>query len=248
MSETMEARPAGVVEINNKLYMPDARGGYVPLELVKPQHQLEDQAVRTVISYALELSAQIARFKGHTFDDLSALDELLAEQYQVKRGGQKGNRTYQTHDGLMKIQVAMADQIDFGPELQQAKALIDECLKEWTDDGRAEIRAIVLRAFKVEKEGQINKAELFALLRLEIEDPRWKSAMAAIHDAIRITGAKQYFRFYTRPTPADRWTAVTIDLAQAPAASEPARNAWKEIAENAERHALKPVQFVMRDQ
>lgn len=215
MNDTAQVTPAGVVEINGKQYMPDARGGYVPLELVKPQHALEDQAVRNIMAHARALSAQIARFKGHTFDDLSALDDLLADQYQVRRGGQKGNRTYMSHDGLEKIQVAMADQIDFGPELQQAKALIDECLKEWTDDGRAEIRAIVLRAFKVEKEGQINKAELFALLRLEIKDPRWLNAMAAIHDAIRVTGSKQYFRFYERSSPTAKFTAVTIDLAQA---------------------------------
>lgn len=216
MSEVMDIpATAGVVTINGKDYMPDARGGFTPVELVKPQHALEDQAVRKIMDYAKQLSAQIARFKGHTFDDLSALDALLAEEYQVKRGGRKGNRTYMSHDGLMKVQVAIADQIDFGPELQQAKALIDECLVEWTDEGRAEIRAIVLRAFNVEKEGQINKAELFALLRLQIEDERWKSAMAAVHDAIRITGSKQYFRFYERQDAAGRWQAVTIDLAQA---------------------------------
>jgi len=216
MIEVPEAAPSeGVVTINGKEYMPDARGGFVPVEMVKPQHQIEDQAVREIMRHARTLSAQIGRFKGHTFDDLSALDALLAENYKVKRGGQKGNRTYMTHDGLNKVQVAVADQIDFGPELQQAKALIDECLKEWTDDGRAEIRAIVLRAFKVEKEGQINKAELFSLLRLQITDERWKSAMDAIHDAIRITGSKQYFRFYERPTTTARWSAVTIDLAQA---------------------------------
>jgi Protein of unknown function (DUF3164) len=211
----MTTAETGFVVINGKNYMPDARGGFTPVEMIKPEHRLEDQAVRTIMDFARSLSAQIGRFKGHTFDDLSALDALLAEKYGVKRGGQKGNRTYMTHDGLNKVQVAVADQIEFGPELQQAKLLLDECLLEWTDDGRAEIRAIVLRAFKVEKEGQINKAELFALLRLNIEDARWKRAMEAIHDAIRVTGSKQYFRFYERPTTSARWSSVTIDLAQA---------------------------------
>jgi hypothetical protein len=207
--------PEGVVEINGKQYLPDARGGFVPLEIVKPQHKLEDEMVRKVIGHARDLSAQIARFKGHTFDDLSGLDDVLAQEYEVKRGGRKGNRTYQTVDGLLKVQVQVADLIDFGPELQQAKTLIDECLVEWTGEGRAEIRAIVMRAFKVEKEGQIDKAELFALRRLEIDDPRWVNAMAAIGDAIRVTGSKQYFRFYERENPAARWKPVTIDLAQA---------------------------------
>jgi hypothetical protein len=216
MSEIMD-RPAesGIVVIGGKEYMPDARGGFTPVELIKPQHALEDQAVRKIMEFARSLSAQIARFKGHTFDDLSALDALLADKYEVKRGGTKGNRTYQQHDGLAKVQVQVADQIAFGPELQQAKTLIDECLVEWTDDGRAEIRAIIMRAFKVEKEGQINKAELYSLLRLDIADERWLRAMEAIHDAIRITGSKQYIRFYERPTATARWTAVTIDLAQA---------------------------------
>lgn len=214
-ADVTTTRPEGAIEIQGKLYMPDARGGFTPLELVKPQHALEDEMVRKIMGHARELNGRIGRFKGHVFDDLSGLDALLAQQYQVKRGGKKGNRTYMTHDGLQKVQVAMADLIDFGPELQQAKSLIDECLVEWTDEGRVEIRELVLRAFNVDKAGQINKAYLFDLLRLEITDERWVRAKAAIHDAIRVVGAKLYYRFYERSEPTGRWQAVTIDLAQA---------------------------------
>lgn len=214
--ETDETKlPDGVVEIHGKQYLPDARGGFTPVESVKPQHKLEDEMVRKVMGYALDLSAQIARFKGHVFDDLSGLDALLAQEYQVRRGGKKGNRTYQTHDGLLKVQVQVADLIDFGPELQQAKALIDECLVEWSAEGRDEIRALVNQAFKVEKASQIDKAALLALRRLNIGDERWNRAMAAIGDAIRITGSKQYIRFYERESATARWGSITIDLAQA---------------------------------
>lgn len=204
----------GTVVIGGKTYLPNAVGGFDPIEMVKPARRLEDEMVRKVLGHARDLSAQIGRFKGHVYDDLSGLDALLAQEYQVKRGGRKGNRTYTSNDGLGKVQVQMADLIEFGPELQAAKSLIDECLVEWTDEGRAEVRAIVLRAFKVEKEGQINKAELFGLLRLDITDARWLRAMQAIHDAIRIVGSKQYFRFYERPDVMARWRAITIDLAQ----------------------------------
>lgn len=207
--------PDGVVIINGSEFMPDARGHYVPIEAVKPQHKLEDEMVRKVIGFAQDLSAQIARFKGHTYEDLGELDELLAQEYGVRRGGRKGNRTYQTHDGLLKVQVQVADLISFGPELQQAKALIDECLVEWTDEGRAEIKAIVLRAFNVDKEGQINKAELFSLLRLDIADARWQEAMRAIRDGIRVVGSKLYYRFYERPDLTKRWQAISLDLAKA---------------------------------
>ncbi len=71
------------------------------------------------------------------------------------------------------------------------------------------------RVFNVEKAGQINKAELFSLLRMDIEDERWKRGMVAIRDAIRVTGTKEYVRFYKRARPQDRFEPVVIDLAAA---------------------------------
>jgi hypothetical protein len=195
-------------------YLADAKGRLVPRELVKPQALLEDEVVRKVIGHARELSAQIGRFRGHTMTDLGELDALLAQEYGAPRGGPKGNRTYQSFDGCLRVQVQVADFIDFGPELQVAKALIDECLTEWSAESRPEIRAIVTRAFNTDREGQINRAEIFMLLRLDIEDPRWRRAMEAVRDAMRVTGSKEYVRFYERPNPNAGWVPVTIDLAK----------------------------------
>ncbi|QDY99083.1 DUF3164 family protein [Nitratireductor mangrovi] len=211
----LEERPSGEVVVNGKTYMPDAKGNLVPVETIKAAHRLEDETVRKVIGYAAELSAQIARFKAHTFDDLSAFEALLAQEYEAAKGGRKGNKTFMTFDGLMKVQVQVQDTIDFGPQLQTAKALIDECLNEWSADSRPEIRAIVTRAFNTDKEGQINRAEIFMLLRLEIEDERWGRAMEAIRAAMRVVGSKTYVRCYRRPAIDAAWEAITIDLAKA---------------------------------
>lgn len=212
----LEERPeAGVTLINGKPYMADAKGGFVPVEMVKPVEKLEDETVRKIMAYARDLSAQVARFKGHTFDDLGAFEALLAQEYGAAKGGAKGNKTFMTFDGCQKIQVQVADTIDFGAQLQIAKALIDECLTEWAADSRPEIRAIVTRAFNTDKEGQINRAAIFMLLRLDIEDERWQRAMAAIRDAMRVVGSKIYVRCYERDRPDGEWRAVTIDLAKA---------------------------------
>ncbi len=53
------------------------------------------------------------------------------------------------------------------------------------------------------------------LLRLDIQDARWRHAMDAIRDAMRVVGSKTYIRFYTRPSADAGWEAVTIDLAKA---------------------------------
>ncbi|MBN9232744.1 MULTISPECIES: DUF3164 family protein [Phyllobacteriaceae] len=205
----------GTVLVGDKQYLHDAKGNLVPLENVKPADKLQDETVRKVIGYARDLSAQVARFKQHTFDDLQSYEGLLAQEYGGKVGGAKGNKTFMTFDGLMKIIVQVQDYIDFGPQLQVAKGLIDECLLEWTAESRSEIRAIVTRAFNVDKSGQINRSEIFALLRHDIEDERWVRAMTAIRDAMRVVSSKTYVRCYERDAHDDDWRAVTIDLAKA---------------------------------
>lgn len=210
----LETTAPGVVMVNGREFMEDAKGNLMPIANVRPEDKLQDETVRKIMGYARSLSAQIARFKGHTVADLGSFDALLEQEYGTKIGGKKGNRTYQTIDGKMKVQVQVSDLISFGPELQIAKTLLDECLTEWSADSRPEIQAIVTRAFNTDKEGRINKSELFMLLRLDIEDERWQRAMEAIRNSITVTGSKEYVRFYERASANDEWHAVTIDLAK----------------------------------
>lgn len=206
--------PTGYHDINGKTYMGDGKGGYQPIEHISAQDLLQDETVRKILGYGIELSDQIARFKEHTFDDLGAFEAVLAQEYDTTIGGKKGNKTLQTVDGLFKVQVQVSDHIDFGPELQIAKSLVDECLIEWSADARSEIRAIVADAFNTDKAGQINRSQIFMLLRREISDPRWIKAMQAIRDAMRVVGSKTYVRCYKRETFDAPWEAVTIDLAK----------------------------------
>jgi len=210
-----EQASAGTVLVNGKEYMPNAKGALVPIELVKPMDKLRDEAVRKVMGYAIDISAQIARFRSHCMDDLDGLDALLEQEYGAKPGGTKGNRSYQTIDGLMKVQVAINDFESAGPELQVAKSLVVECMNEWTSDARAEVRALITRAFDTDKEGKVNLKEIKKLKSLAIDDPRWQQAMRAIDDAINVVYSKQYVRFHTRKSVQDDWVAVTVDIAKA---------------------------------
>ncbi len=202
-------------------YWRDAKGRLVPDRLVKPADKLVDQTVRKILGYAIELNAQIARFRGHTFDDIVTCMSLLAEQYGAKLGGEKGNVTLSTFDGCMKVQVQVSDRITFGPELQIAKALIDECIATWSADANDNIRVIVQDAFRTDGDGRLNRDAILSLRRLDIEDDTWGRAMQALTDSIRVEGSATYVRFYVRQSPADGWTSVTIDLASARAPSAP---------------------------
>lgn len=207
--------PDGRKTVDGREYMPDAKGNLTPVEFIKPQDLLQDEVVRKIIGHAIPLSDQIGRFKAHTFDDIGGFDALLEQEYGTTVGGPKGNKTLMSFDGLYKVQVQVADHIDFGPELQVAKGLVDECLIEWAADARPEIQAIVQRAFNTDKAGQINRSEIFMLLRMDIKDARWQRAMDAIRDAMRVVGSKTYVRCYQRPRLDAPWAAITIDLAKA---------------------------------
>lgn len=211
---TDPTHPAAI-DVGGQPYLRDAKGSLVPLAAVKPIDLLMDEAVRTILDQAQKTSALIAAFKIATFDQVGALQGLMAQTYGATVGGKKGNITLTSFDGCQKVQVQVADLVEFGPELQAAKALIDECLTEWASGGGVELRSLVNRVFQVDKEGQINRAELFMLLRVEIADERWVRAMDAIRDSIRVIGSRTYVRFYERSAPDAPWRAVTIDLAAA---------------------------------
>ena len=195
-------------------WMEDAKGRLVREPMVPATKRLEDDTVRRILAYGLDLADQIARFRAHSFDDLSTFQDLLAEKYQApKRGGVKGNVTFTTFDGRGKVVIQSQDQMAFGPELQHARDLVMQCLADWSSDARDEIRTIVQHAFQVDKEGRVNREAIFQLRRLSIDDDRWRRAQAAISDSINIVGSKVYMRLYWRPTPEDRWQPIPIDIA-----------------------------------
>ncbi|WP_374569654.1 DUF3164 family protein [Phenylobacterium sp.] len=213
---TVEAALAeGREDVNGKTYLVGMKGELVPQEIISAQDLLMDETVRKIFFYARELSDQVARFKKHTADDIYAHLALLAQEYGVVRGGPKGNVMLISHDGLKQIKVRTADRVTFGPELQAAKALVDECLRDWSADAVAELRGFVTTAFQVDKQGDVSPARMFALLRHNSTDERWQRAMRAIRDSIRPIGTKEYFNFYQRASHGAPWTAVTIDLAAA---------------------------------
>ncbi|WP_238121983.1 MULTISPECIES: DUF3164 family protein [unclassified Xanthobacter] len=215
-------RPAAAIEIASPIivvhgeeYMRDSSHALVPVGKVDVIDKLMDEEVRKIIAYARDLSAQVARFKKHCVEDVSSFQALVDQEYGAKIGGKKGNVTLTSFDGTLKVTLKMADLLEFGPELQSAKKLVDECLTEWAAGSSENLRAIVQRAFQVDKEGKVNRAELFMLLRVAIEDERWQRAMDAIRDSIRVVGSKAYFHFQERATADDEWSTISIHMAKA---------------------------------
>lgn len=194
-------------------FMTNAEGHLVPTDKVRPEDILENDLVMRLFDDAREIEAELAGFKEHVFSEVRAFLDILSDKYDARRGGRKGNITLSSYDGLTRVQIAVADSIQFGPQLQIAKSLIDACIHAWSDGANANIKALVDHAFRVDKNNRVNAQAILGLRRLDIRDEGWQRAMEAITDSVRIVASKQYARFYRRPSPEANWVPVNLDLA-----------------------------------
>lgn len=198
-------------------FMADSAGRLVPIETIRPIDIERDKLVLEIVAKAKELNAAIAQFKGAVFGDIEAFIELSAEQYGVQLRGAtakgKGNVSLASFDGRYKVQRAVSESITFDERLVAAKALIDECITDWSAGSRPEIHALINNAFQVDKAGKINTGRVLGLRRLEITDERWQNAMRAIGEAVQVVGSKSYVRVYERIGSSEQFRAIALDVA-----------------------------------
>jgi hypothetical protein len=194
-------------------YWRDARGSLVPVDLIKPIDKQRDQLVREIVASAQTLSKLLTDFKGRSFGDIEAFVDLSLQEYGTKLGGKKGNVTLATFDGQYKVLRANADNINFDERIQAAKELIDECVVEWSDGARPEIKAIIEHAFAVDKQGKISIGRVLNLRRLDIKDPRWLKAMDSISDSLQVVGSTSYIRIYERVGDSEKYVQIPLDMA-----------------------------------
>jgi hypothetical protein len=194
-------------------YRADSYGRLVPVTAIKPLDLLRDDTVTRIIWNAQIMQEQMRLFKNKALTDIAAFLEIAAEQYNTKLGGKKGNLSLASYDGKYKVLLAVSDSLNFDERLHIAKALIDECIHEWTADSNANIKALVEHAFQTDKQGNINTARIFGLMRLKIEDAKWRQAMEALKDSIQITATSQYLRLYERVGDSDKYQQISMDIA-----------------------------------
>jgi len=194
-------------------YMKDMKGRLVPLEQVEELDRLRDELVRDLVMHAKATQDVLATFKNRAMSETKAFVQLSGEQYGVKLGGTKGNVTLYSYDGQYRIERAMSDYIVFDERLQVAKELIDECIHEWTDGSRSEVRALVEHAFKANSDGKVSTHRVLGLRQLKIDHPKWQKAMEAITDSMKVVETKAYLRIYEREEESQEYKAVPLALA-----------------------------------
>lgn len=211
--QTTTALP-GAETVNGVDYLNTVSGDLRRVDQLPAKDALIHEQVYRMIDFAKGLAAEIARFKAHTFADIDALDAMLAQEYGVTRKGAKGNRSFTSADGRYRVSIKINTPEVVGPELQQAKALIDEIVLEKGADADPVLAALVAQAFDVGKQGRVNTDMLRRLKKMEIDDPRWPRIQKAIGDAITDGVSKAYITFHQwRGGAAGGWQMIPLDMA-----------------------------------
>ena len=155
----------------------------------------------------------MAATKADLISDIDAFVDLSAERYGAKLGGTKGNISLVSFDGQYKVQLAVQETLAFDEGLQAAKALIDECVHEWTQGSRNEIKTLINDAFQVDKEGNISAGRVLGLRRYNFDDEKWQRAMTALAESVRVQNSTRYLRVYRRVGQTNKYEAIVLDMA-----------------------------------
>ncbi len=193
-------------------YRENANGDLVLIANIKEIDLLRDELVVGIAARAREKSGELAEFKTSVMAEVDAFVQESAARFKAKLGGTKGNLSLMSFDGRFKVVVAQQDSITFDERLQVAKALIDKCIKKWSDGADANLLALVNDAFQVDKTGNVSIRRVLGLRQLDIDDRDWKKAMDAISESVQVVGSKSYLRVYERSETGD-YLPISLDVA-----------------------------------
>lgn len=202
--ETAAEAPAGTRQ--------NAKGHFVPEHMISDVEKLIDDRVNEIAEKWKALAVQISEFKVGTFGDIHAVLGTLNEQYQVKRGGEKGNVQLVSYSGRYKLLVAVNEVIGLGPEIQACIEKMKECAAVWTEGAKAEAKVIVEEFLASDGKGNYSVSKLLQIRRFKFPDPDWRLALKAMDDALRVVGSKQYLRLSER-NEAGAYVAIPLDIA-----------------------------------
>nr|DAK87282.1 MAG TPA: Protein of unknown function (DUF3164) [Caudoviricetes sp.]DAM07960.1 MAG TPA: Protein of unknown function (DUF3164) [Caudoviricetes sp.] len=202
-----------MTEINENDYMTDAKGRLIPKSMVKPQDQLRDQTVKIIVERFKKSHEVLKSCKVKSMQDISELEEIVAEKYQAKLGGKKGNLTLYSFDGKYKVMRSFADRIVFNEAAKSAEALFKECILEWGQGADPKLVSLVNYAFETDKQGNLSFSKIYSLLHYNINDEKWLRAKQAIIDSMNVAYSKSYIRVYERVGDTEVYKAIPLDIA-----------------------------------
>jgi hypothetical protein len=160
-------------------------------------------------------------------DNLSVI--YAGRNTKRKQDQKKSSITVFTLDRSLSLTRKYADRVTYEDVLlAEAKDLIDQCVEDWEQGSRNEMKQLVALSFQRNAKNEFSRAEMVKLRRMESKDPRWKQAMEIIQSAELVDGVASYLLVSVRDDQ-DDYHPLPLDIAhvrsyrETPTSHEPAR-------------------------
>jgi len=183
---------------DNKGNWIDGSGLSVPEKYVNPVDKMRDKLVTKLLKKAIKLNKDLSEFKEQCFTEFEKFKDKTHEKYGINVETQEGNKWLYDFSMDYRVSIKNAKRLDFNELLLDAKALIDECIDEWSKSSDDKIILLVKQAFNVDRKGKLDRERILSLRKLKINDKKWKKAMTLINDSLSVTGTKMYLQFFQK--------------------------------------------------
>lgn len=161
----------------------DHRGNEVPRDYVPKFDRYNEIQVSKIFNAAIKLNEQIARFKAMSYEIADALYAEMLREANIEPTSRKGNYTLTSFDKSVRIEVNINELIEFDENINLAQIKLREFIEKKTKGVDIDIVALINNAFTTRK-GRLDKARIFGLFSLNIQDPIWNEAMELIRKSI----------------------------------------------------------------
>ena len=183
---------AQVIKRGRATYWVDQDGLEVPKKYLKDVEIKRDKAVTEIFDKIGKLQAEMKQTKEEVEE---AIAGFLAERAKEHDEDWQGNATLYDFSKEKMIEVKISKKLAFDESLQIAKSKIDQCIKSWSKGSGQKIKALVNKAFKVDRKGDVDAKTILSLKDMDFEDELWQEAMKIIADSVTVKNTKTYYNF-----------------------------------------------------
>ena len=191
--------------------MTDSMGNNIPVKYVSAYDKARDRATRRILARFQKARSMLEAVVAESIADLDELSKLKDSL------GEKGNFSARSFDGLIQVAIRQQYNIRLDERVIHARELMMEYVNSVLDrvDGVdvSALRLLVTEAFKVNSQGFLSAGRVLSLMRMEVNNDKWREAKMILQAALKPEKGKQYLICESRKTIQGDFKAIRLDIA-----------------------------------
>lgn len=191
--------------------MTDSNGNAIPLKYVSAYDKARDKATRRILA---RFEKARAALEVVVADSIKDLDELAKLKESL---GAKGNFSARSFDGLIQVSIRQQYNIRLDERVIRARELMLDYVGSILDrvDGVdvSALRLLVKEAFKANSQGFLSTGRILSLMRMEVNNEKWREAKMILQESLKPEKGKQYLICERRKTTQGDFKSIRLDIA-----------------------------------